>query len=276
MGEQRDRRRRHDDLLRNARCTYCVEPATTIEHMPPIWLFQDRSRLKGLEFAACYSCNHETRGADFTVGFLARLKPFGGTSDPLFAEAAKRRNTLDQLVPGLREELFDSSDRDEILVKGPTGNYELITRIQASGPLLATELIRFGAKLGMALYREHIGKALPNGGAVFVQPYLNAGLPPEAAEPILRILPGWNTLKQGRKDHTDQFGYRYNSDNQSIMMALASFQGNIHFMVLATSTPATYRDAMKDFACAEVSLGGLLSIRADTFLPPRAQGTAST
>ena len=53
------------------------------------------------------------------------------------------------------------------------------------------------AKLAMALYREHVGHALPLTGGVHTNWYLNAGLAQRTAEGILKTLPLGGTLRQG-------------------------------------------------------------------------------
>ena len=55
---------------------------------------------------------------------------------------------------------------------------------RSSLPYLAT----FAAKLGMALYREHIGEPLPLDGAVYSKPFLNAGLSDQSIIGVLSKL----------------------------------------------------------------------------------------
>ncbi len=50
------------------------------------------------------------------------------------------------------------------------------------------------------------------------------------AEEMLKILPIAGSLKQGRKRSIEQFGYRYNSDEKSIIFALAGFHSNFHVL----------------------------------------------
>lgn len=256
-------------LRQEDRCIYCFERPDTVEHMPPIWAFSKRQRPQGLEFASCETCNNGTKGADMATGWFARIRPFhGDNADLLLIEAKQRVHSLDQLVPGLREEVFDLSHYETFQMDADGQTHELI-RIVANGPLLAGTLTTFGAKLGMALYREHIGEPLPKGGAVFVQPYLNGGLNQKSADAILSILPARNTLRNGRKQVSDQFSYAYNCDEKSIIMALASFHKNLHFQVLATSTPDIYEEAVRGWFVARVAPGELLEPRNLFSLDPR-------
>ena len=137
-------------VKREPRCVYCDAKPDSLEHMPPIWIFEARQRPKGLEFATCKRCNNGTRGVDLAVGFVARLRPFyGEAADPLFKEAAAKLPALEKLVPGLRAEVFDTSPY-EFGVMRRDGELHEMVRIQANGPILAGVLITFGAKLGMA------------------------------------------------------------------------------------------------------------------------------
>ena len=70
-------------------------------------------------------------------------------------------------------------------------------QIKADGPLTRAYLNVFAAKLGMALYREHVAHALPLSGGVHINWFLNAGLAQRTAEGILRILLVAGTLRQG-------------------------------------------------------------------------------
>ncbi len=67
---------------------------------------------------------------------------------------------------------------------------------------------------------------------------------------------------------SDQFAYAYNSDDRSIVMALASFHRNLHFLVLATSDPDTYRPTVADQFVTEVRPGRLLEDRQLTNFRP--------
>lgn len=258
-----------DILSAEPRCIYCSAAPASIEHMPPIWFFQKRQRPKGHEFAACENCNVGTKAADLVTGWLARIRPFHGQdSDPLYPEAVAKIGNIDDVAPGLREEIFDNSPFQEQRLLH-NGEFHDVVRIEAKGPLLSNYLVTFGAKLGMALYREHVGEALPMTGSVFVQPILNAGLTREAADHLLNILPNTATLRQGKIEASSQFAYAYNSDRRSIILSLVSFHENLHFRILATADPDTYRATIRDRFVAEVAPGQLHSTRSlESFDPP--------
>lgn len=116
-----------------------------------------------------------------------------------------------------------------------------MVKISPNGPRFRAYLTVFAAKFGMALYREHVGEALPSQGAVQTNYYLNAGLTQKVADEILSILPTYGSLKQGKFTVPEQFGYRYNTDKVRIVAALASFHTNLHVLVIATSEPETFK-----------------------------------
>jgi len=78
MGQAKQNRATHAQLLTgNPGCIYCAGAAvaTTIEHMPPISMFEGRQRPKGLEFPSCGKCNNGTGHSDLVAAMLARTWP---------------------------------------------------------------------------------------------------------------------------------------------------------------------------------------------------------
>ena len=91
--------------------------------------------------------------------------------------------------------------------------------------------------MAMALYREHVGAALPLDGAVWCQFALNAGMTQEHLEQRVKIMPLHGTLRQGQKHVSDQFSYRYNTDGKTVVAAVAQFHKGLWFTVFASSAP---------------------------------------
>ena len=220
------------------RCIYCTGLPSTVEHMPPITFFRGRLRPKGMEYAACQECNDGTRGADVVASFFARMDKQG--DHQLISEAMNNRQMLQMRAPGVLNELFNPQKEDKVWVRR-NGILQEMARIKADGPVTRLHLHVFAAKFGMALYRHHIGAALPLGGGVQTNVFMNAGLAQKSAEHMLAILPAFNGLQQGKFRPTDQFAYRYNSDGKMIVAALASFHSNLHLFVIATSQTQTFR-----------------------------------
>lgn len=258
MGEaKRKSRSRAKILAEEKRCIYCSAPNDgstqfTLEHMPPIGVFVQRSRPSGMEFATCEACNGGTKSADTAATLFALIPPRDRPDDPLFPELIRMKSAVDQQIPHLRDELF-AGETKERWFPSPGGILERRVVINANGPILHAHLTTFCAKLGMALYREHVGEPLPLTGAVYSLYFLNAGLSQKTADAILSILPTPERLSQGVKTSSGQFEYRYNSDDRTIVAALASFHDNLFIHVFATSDPTTYGPVLQRFPKMEES-----------------------
>jgi hypothetical protein len=209
--------------------------------MPPKAMFVSKRRPSGLEFASCEVCNGKTSSADLVASFFARLISSYSADPCLIIEARGRRGKMDEIAPGVLQEFF----RPEKLQRVWRREAGLVARpywkIHADGPLTRAYLTVFAAKFGMALFREHVGHALPLTGGVYTNWFLNAGLTQKAADGILKILPIAGTLRQGAFQVPEQFAYRYNCDNRTTVAALAGFHSNLHVLAIATSTPALYK-----------------------------------
>lgn len=175
---------------------------------------------------------------------FARISPSDHTGNQLTREAVRYRDAMQKDAPGVWEAVFDYSRQRTTWMRESNGLFAKKVVIQADSPLLASYLVVFSAKLGMALYRHHIGSALDLDGVVQVEFFLNAGLTQAAANAYLSILPSHETLKQGAFNVSDQFSYRYNTDGKTIIAGMASFHGNLHVFFIATSKPEVYLAAM--------------------------------
>ena len=99
----------------------------------------------------------------------------------------------------------------------------------------------FASKLGMALFREHVGQPLPMQGKVYTRCYLSAGLLQTQVDAMRAILPLAGTLQQGKFQVHEQFEYRFNCDERSINAALARFQKGLYVFTIAASEPDKYQ-----------------------------------
>ncbi len=227
-------------LQTEERCIYCAAAPTTIEHMPPLVLFLNRQRPKGLEFAACKECNNGTKGADAVGALFSRISH--ADRDPYWenGDGDTLRHTVERDAPGVRDEVFDSRKATVRWMKGRAGVLTPKTIIHADGPLVKAYLDVFAAKLGMALYREHVGKPLPMDGGAQTVWYMNSGLSEKTALAHLSILPIDGSLKQGSFTAREQFAYRYNCDEKSIFAALIGLNSNFHIFLIASSTPEKF------------------------------------
>jgi hypothetical protein len=123
-----------------------------------------------MEFAACENCNKGTGAADLVASFMARIGRDNGEGDWQIAEAGSRKGAIRKFAPGLLEEIFHRGKM--VWSRGPSGLVRPYVTF-AEGPLLYAYLTVFAAKMGMALYREHCGAALPLEGGVQTQYFLN-------------------------------------------------------------------------------------------------------
>lgn len=223
-----------DILASEGRCIYCAAPHTTVEHMPPIGMFRGRNRPYGLMFAGCAACNNGTGAADLVASFVARLSPRYDQNDWKVVEARANSGMLEAQAPGFLREFFNPGQRSVEWLRGPGGIRRRMIVQRQYGPQLRAYLDVFAAKLGMALYRHHCGHPLPLGGFVMCGAYLNAGLAPDTARALLSIMPDQSGLRQGRRNHADdQFIYRYNADERTVVVALAQFHDGLYVSTLA-------------------------------------------
>ena len=151
------------------RCIYCGDPANRLEHMPPIGMFRKRDRPSGMEYPSCDACNNGTSAADSVASFIARIDQQGGMGDWRTQEAIAQRGMLEAIAPGFISELFHEDKAEDQWIQ-KDGVLQRFTVVRADGLLTKAYLNVFSAKLAMAMYREHIGEALPLDGAVQTSP----------------------------------------------------------------------------------------------------------
>ncbi len=239
MGEAKHRSRAREEILASEpRCIYCSGPPQTLEHMPPRGMLRAKIRPSGMEYAACNTCNAGTRGADAVAAVMARIHPDNDENSWQAKEIRKLMSALDAFAPGVREELTQSSGaRSEWLQRAGSRLLHRVVRVNGDGPKIKAYLGVYGAKLAMALYREHVGIALPLYGAVWCQFALNSGMPQEHLDERVKIMPLQGTLRQGQKNVADQFIYRYNTDRRTVVAALVQFHRSLWFTLFASCDP---------------------------------------
>ena len=87
-------------------CIYCGghTRATTIDHMPPVVIFDGRQRPRGLEFSACAGCNAGSRLAEQVIGLLSRMYP-NAAGDFQRQEVKRLMREVENNHPGLLREM---------------------------------------------------------------------------------------------------------------------------------------------------------------------------
>jgi hypothetical protein len=237
MGEAKHRSRTREAIVAGEmRCIYCPGPAETLEHMPPMSMFRSRQRPSGMEYGACKVCNSRTRGSDAVAALVARLDADNGLGSWQLAEILKLRSAVDVHAPGVLDELSrPGKSRHEWGRRARSDLLQKVVRVRADGPRIKAHLAVFGAKLAMALYREHVGAVLPLDGAVWSQFTLNAGMTQENLNARVERLPIQSTLRQGSKSVGEQFAYRFNCDERTALAAVVQFHRGLWFTIFASS-----------------------------------------
>jgi hypothetical protein len=214
-------------------CIYCggAVPATTIDHVPPRIIFRGRQRPKGLEFASCKSCNEGTSRADLVAGLFSRVAPDAATEAEQ-EELKKLLAATNNNVPGLLEELQLSPAETQGAHQRLPGRSDA-GFLRSNGPLVSKHMRTFAAKLGFALYYEATRQIVPSTGAVAARWFSNVDrLEGTFPQTVFDMLLPPQTLRQGKLDVADQFGYQWRlTDDDSMAMFLATFRQS--FAVLA-------------------------------------------
>ncbi|MBL9070602.1 MAG: hypothetical protein JNM03_11515 [Sphingopyxis sp.] len=187
-----------------------------------------------MEYASCEPCNHNSRAADTAAAIMARISPTNFIDALELQEARRLLATMTSIAPQFVRELMDPSKVSPVWEKGRDAVFGPKRRIELDGPVSHALLTAFAAKIGMALYREHIGQPLPKAGVVFTQHYLNSGLVRGEAKALVSMMPDSGELKQGRKSSGRLFNYRFNTDERTIVAALVAFNDNFFVRVFAT------------------------------------------
>lgn len=263
MDQEKKRKRiSHKELLATEpRCVYCPNTDNlTLEHMPPRSMFKDSYRPKGMEFAACQICNSGTRGADALAGMVARMSL--DDSAWKVEELGKLTGSVAQQASAALDEIANTkSNRTYMLY--PDGYYRTVFTLDVKGQAVARHIGAFGAKLGMALFRELTGHALPPDGLVWTHWTFNGAMTPAKLEAMTSIMPAGATLSQGKVQVSEQFYYRYNSDGVKTVAVTAGFHEALWIMAIVSADAEIVRNLRKDTRlqpAAVVQPGGLLEL----------------
>jgi hypothetical protein len=170
-------------------------------------MFLGKQRPKGLEFPCCEQCNGGTSHADLVASLLGRTYP-DQTGTQGERDVRKLFEAVKNNIPGLLEEMFIPPASQAIARRSipsiPAGG----AVFRANGPLVTKHMRTFAAKLGFAMHYEAFGERVPDKGAVFPMWFSNAqAARGELPMEIIERLPPKQTLRQGRKEVSDQFEY---------------------------------------------------------------------
>ena len=226
MGQARRRsERRLSQLAKQPWCVYCggETRGDTIDHMPPITIFDRRRRPKDLEFTSCAACNSGGRGDDQIVGMLSRMFPTNPETGVIDDDLRTAVRGVANNHPGLLEEMWPRPDQLERL-KGtlPGAGHPL----NASGPVVTAGMTRFAARFGLALHFHHSGRIVPLAGRVAVRWLTNFDIFTRGiSDDLLALVGPPKTLRQGRFEVADQFLFpAVVSDDRGTSAHLATFR----------------------------------------------------
>jgi hypothetical protein len=209
MGQARQKRLSQAALLAaNPFCVYCggTQRATTVDHMPPRIFFRAKLRPGQFEFPSCHPCNQGTKDTDQLIAWLGRVYP-DATNEMDKADVKKILKGLENNQPEVLKEMYIGPPGQELARKrvpiDEEGGF-----LRLDGPLVSRHLDVFGCKLGLAMHWERTGKIVPATGGVAVRYYSNVeALEGKLPKELLSLLPGPQTLRQGKWEVADQFQY---------------------------------------------------------------------
>jgi hypothetical protein len=202
----RDRQR----ILRDCpSCIYCggLRAAVEVDHFPPMQLFQDRRRPKGLEGPSCTECNRGSREAESLASFLSCIR-FDQTSEAQtqhFSEQIRHMmNNYPEVYRALKPNVQQRIDVQKLSFK--TG--QNLEALDLTNPRVYRALLLFGAKCGLALHWHETKQILPVAGNVGVilisnEQAFNGQVPRH----LFDLLPEPRTLSQGSWNVEEQFSY---------------------------------------------------------------------
>ena len=209
MGEAKAKRRVHASILKaHPCCIYCggIHPADTIEHMPPIAMFDGKQRPKGLGFPPA---RNATTVRDFPTWSPRCWEEPTPMHDPMSLGAYW--NGVNKNVPGLLEEMQVDQVGQELAHHNLPPMPPRAGVLRTNGPILRNYIGVFGAKLGLVLHYEAHRQPVPPAGGV--QPMFFTNVSDLRGEKIpidlINLLPAPRTLKQGKREVSEQFRYSW-------------------------------------------------------------------
>jgi hypothetical protein len=225
MGEAKNKQSRTQRLKQeHPYCCLCGghNPTETVDHIPPLSLFNERRRPQGFEVPACKKCNEASRVADLIVAYIARIA-FNETNIEL-EENKKFLRAIRKYAPKIRQELMPiKSLRDQLDIKRKyrKSGYNIPSNMLPIfyGDQTKRLIDFFCYKLTLGMYFNLTGKILSNQGVIWAKyaPKEEAlHLPSffDRYSGFYQHAPNAHPFTQGSWDTAGQFEYahRYNSD----------------------------------------------------------------
>lgn len=228
-------------------CVYCgmTTLGDTVDHMPPIAMFELRDRPKGLEFLACHACNQGSKGIDQVMSLICRAYPDAKT-DAAKAELRKLMRAVSNNHPDAFMELQPSREQVERARRLDNAPADAAGVFNLRGPNVMDATLRFGAKAALALHYQRTKRILPASGAVFVRCFTNYDLFKDEIPPELLAAVGEpSTLKQGAKSVGDQFGFAGGPAKDGTLHFI-TFRVTLSYALVTAEDPSDLADAPAD------------------------------
>ncbi len=189
-------------------CVFCggTSRGTSVDHVPPRGAFNFKRRPKGLEFMCCKGCADGGRRTDQVAALFARFYSVTPGTKQHRREIAKIFHAIDNNAPEILKEM----QVEQVL---PSDHPVRKTFPEAKatftfGPIAASYIAAFGARIALALHFEKTNEILPEMGGVCVFSKSNNTLVEEGVpEEFIAMLGPPEALEQGRFGSADQFQY---------------------------------------------------------------------
>jgi len=186
-------------------CVYCGgdEPTTSCDHCPPISIFDNRQRPKGLEFGSCEECREGSRAMDLVVGVMSRLFNASDPAPDVEGDVQAHIRGFINNHPDIAA-LFDISNSPPVLLEG-----RIVHPISITDPDRISHILDgFAARFGLAMYREHTGGVAPASARIATTWYSNVDLfAGRYPQEFLQAVGNPRTLQMGRMHVAGQFRY---------------------------------------------------------------------
>lgn len=219
-------------------CCFCggAEAAVNLDHQPARIMFPDKHRPKGLEFPACAACNGQTSPDEALVAFFARVTgnhrfPAGKADKALHNAIKAVARSFGGLLPQISHRVWITRN----------GIRRRMLALDGNNRQIEESVCRVAAKLALAAYYDHHGKAAPE--TVKINTMWTHNQNPHAAPGvagILGMLPRERYLKQGKDwDTQDTFFIRYHVEGDAFFMVAILHES---LALMAQITDAGHKD----------------------------------
>jgi hypothetical protein len=186
----------------------------SLDHMPPIAMFDNRHRPDGLVFLTCDDCHKGTRRADQVAGFLCRVYPDAKTRSAKL-ELRKIIRGIRNNAPEIALEWMPSARQRELAHRAGGAFADGGAGALNMGPKTNALMLRFAARAALALHYHRCNEIVPMKGGAFVRWYTNESLiTGNYPDDFASMLPLPQSLQQSTKTQTGQFDYSSNATSE--------------------------------------------------------------